>query len=195
MTESQNQGDDSNGGSAGRGWIGTATVLTGLITALTTFVIQVRRTGTPEAKASTSTGTPALAEARSVPAKNGSHLLMWSPADCVGDPTPTVAVDSCADRRPLEWLRFQMDELRNKGQLGFGGLPRGFNLQAADYNGHANYRLLVMDRDGKQLFSVGVGYNLKSNTKDGALRVYQDGHVVGEAWLRSDGSWAAASVD
>jgi len=85
-----------------------------------------------------------------------------------------------------------MDELRRKGELGFGGLPKRFKLQAADANGQSNFRLLVLDQTGKQLFSIGVGYNLKTNTKDGALRVYQDGHVMAEGWLRADGTWTAS---
>ena len=118
------------------------------------------------------------------------RLLMWAPSDCTEGAAPGVAIDSCNELRTLEWLNLKMDELRSSNQFGFGSLPKGFKLVAGNSGSHLNYRLNVVDAGGQDTFSVGVGYNVKRNAKDGGLHVSRSGQMIAEAWLLPDNSWS-----
>lgn len=150
-------------------WIGIISALAALISALAAFAPK---------------GGNVADHAKPLPRR-----LIWAPSDCSMGAEARVALDSCNDSRTLDWLEGEINKLRSEAISGFGVLPKGFRLEASDFGTKVNYRLNVKAKDGTSLFSVGVGYNAKTNAKDGGLHLYKDGGLVAEAWLLPDGSW------
>jgi hypothetical protein len=173
-----------------RYWVGAIGAITALLVAITGLVHACSGPGGVQPAPTSARSSIPLTAPLAPPAK--AITLLWVPSDCTEGAHAGIALDSCKEGRTLEWLKLAMEGLRGQGRFGFGQLPKGFQLEAGDSAGHANYKLTVQDRDGRSLFSVGVGYNLKKNTKDGGLHVYNSGVTIAEAWLRADGSWSAA---
>ena len=137
--------------------------------------------------------TETVPQAPLVPPSNARpRLLLWIPSDCNEGAEAGIAIDSCNERRTLEWLNLKLDELRRSNQFGFGALPKGFKLKVGDSGSHRNYRLDVADASGQQSFSVGVGYNVLKNAKDGGLHVTQNGRAIANAWLLPNDSWSGS---
>jgi len=121
----------------------------------------------------------------------GRVTLLWVPSDCPSGSTPAIALGSCGEQRSLEWLRMAMDNLRREKRFGFDFLPAGFKLVAGAFGDNANYKLAVHDRENNELCTVGVGYNLKENKKDGGLRLYKRATLAG-AFYGTDQTWTDA---
>jgi hypothetical protein len=174
--------------------------LAGVFTALAAL-IGVLKSCSPEPSHSSSVppppGASSVVTAAATPPERAQRRLLWVPSDCAGDTTAAVAIDSCGDKRTLEWLKLEMDRLRKEAKFGFAALPARFTLVPSDYGDSGiNFRLSVR-RAGESdaLFAVGVGYSRTLNVKDGALRLYHPGGaLVAEAWLQADGTWSDGKV-
>jgi hypothetical protein len=116
--------------------------------------------------------------------------LIWAPADCPQDPTPSVRIDTCAEHRQLPWLQRQMASLRSAKVEGFANLPEAFELIPGEYNGQKDWVLKVRMNDGTEPYNVGVGYNILSGAKDGCLSLVQHGQLVSAfACMDKSGHW------
>lgn len=103
--------------------------------------------------------------------------LKWGPADCSDPEGAPVRIGTCAEHRPLSWLKQQIALLRDAGVQGFADVPSTFELEPADAYGKKNNRLWVVE-SGAHLYTVGVGYNINSGAKDGCLSLTKDAKAI-----------------